>query len=469
MKSRPQKKRQRQAGFSLVELVIAMLIAIEILIGAAIAFDVHNRIARVQLQVTDMQQSLRVAQYDIARMLREAGRGGLPPDLAPAAVFDPSPPANETVQLQGIGIEVRDNVTGNDRYIARGDNTSPLALDDTDILTVRGCFSSSMYVTNVDSFTIDPSNSNQATLLISARDDPSATQIHQPLGSLMDAINAYPADAAVKGKLVMVSPEGRSTWGVADIVGVSTTGTASDPSTATLTLKLDTLSPLNPGTAGVRPFPDHFASLLACSLEEYRFYVRKDYEIPGDPASGLRPRLTEARFEPGTELPYLGDTANFKVDLADNIIDLQVALGIDTPYSSACGSGCSPGTGYFQYDDNAVGPDDELYEAPPTGDRAHDDWLYNDTGDVPADTFYVSDAADLPAKLYFVRITTVARTARADPTYSAANFSNDASGGADWIEDHNYNAAPTNAFFKAGDALKHRHRVLTTVVYPRNL
>ena len=81
MHSRPSPS--RQSGFSLIELLIGMVIAIEILIAALTIFDVHNRMARVQMQVTDMQQSLRVAQYDMVRTTRMAGarRPARGPDL----------------------------------------------------------------------------------------------------------------------------------------------------------------------------------------------------------------------------------------------------------------------------------------------------------------------------------------------------------------------------------------------------
>ncbi|MEO7973939.1 MAG: prepilin-type N-terminal cleavage/methylation domain-containing protein, partial [Thermoanaerobaculia bacterium] len=76
MSATPQR---RQSGFSLIELLIGMVIAIEILVAALTIFDVHNRMARVQLQITEMQQSVRVAQYDMVRATRLTGRGGLPP------------------------------------------------------------------------------------------------------------------------------------------------------------------------------------------------------------------------------------------------------------------------------------------------------------------------------------------------------------------------------------------------------
>jgi Tfp pilus assembly protein PilW len=109
---------RRERGFSLIELLVSMFIAIQIVIAAAIAFDVHNRMAQVQTQITDLQQSLRVAQYDIVRLVRSAGRGGLPMDLDPDAVYDP---AATIPELRGRAIEVRNNVTGDERHIAAGD------------------------------------------------------------------------------------------------------------------------------------------------------------------------------------------------------------------------------------------------------------------------------------------------------------------------------------------------------------
>ncbi len=131
----PNPPTSRQSGFSLIELLIGMLIAIEILVAALTVFDVHSRMARVQMQITDMQQSLRVAQYDMVRTTRMAGRGGLQPNFSVDNVTLTVP------WLRGDAVEVRDNVaTGDDQDVAIGTD-EPKALAGTDILTVRGCIS----------------------------------------------------------------------------------------------------------------------------------------------------------------------------------------------------------------------------------------------------------------------------------------------------------------------------------------
>jgi hypothetical protein len=54
-----------------------------------------------------------------------------------------------------MAIEVRNNVTGDDRHIARGNNDSPQAIAGTDILTVRGCISGTAYQVDPSTFNWD--------------------------------------------------------------------------------------------------------------------------------------------------------------------------------------------------------------------------------------------------------------------------------------------------------------------------
>jgi type II secretory pathway pseudopilin PulG len=458
--------RRHERGFSLIELVVSMFIAVQILIAAAIAFDVHNRMARVQTQITDLQQSLRVAQYGIVRTVRSAGRGSLPMDLDPDAIYDPT----DTVPfLRGLAVEVRNNVTDDDRYIARGDNTSPQALDGTDILTVRGCLGGSIYQIDPSTFDWDPDDNDIADVATLDIERTSLAGILQPLGPLMDEINAYADDAPIKGRMVLTSPESLQNYGIANISSAAITGAASDPDTVTLTLRLDTNSPLNPVdlSTGVRTFPDFMTVALGCFVEEYRFYIRT---LPGDVITPLRPRLSRARFEPGTETAYQNDTSNWTLDLSDGIFDLQVALGLDSDYTLNYDA-TLPGS--FNDDDDDIGVDDTIYEAAAQSDaedRTRDDWLHNDPADRPADAQYMTHAFGTNAgqlvQVYFVRITTVGRTLRPDRGYAAPDFDTRTDG--DWVEDHDYDSGAALQW-KSGDALKFRRRSLTTIVEMRNI
>jgi hypothetical protein len=143
---------------------------------------------------------------------------------------------------------------------------------------------------------------------------------------------------------------------------------------------------------------------------------------------------------PGTEnaLPGVGGADNLREDIADNIIDLQVALGMD------------------RNSDAAVAVD-----AVPT---AADEWLYNHSGDDPANpAWLVRPAAGLPGlvlsrQLHYARLTLLARSARRDPKYQAPLLAR--------IESHPY---PTTHEANTREGRMFRRRILSTWVDLRNL
>lgn len=422
----------RQSGFSLIELLIGMVIAIEILVAAFTIFDVHNRMARVQIQVTDLQQSLRVAQYDMVRTTRMAGRGGL------ASTFRVDPDDISVPWLRGLAVEVRDNVAdGGDNEVALGVNEA-LAIPGTDILTVRGCLSGQL-------FQMDPSNPGDysATALTVRKLLPSGRE--QDLDQLLEASFA--------GPLLLQSAISRGTFAVAEVTAVG-----GDANAVTFTITFASELP-QPNPLVVAPAAD-FVPGFVCGLEEYRYYVR---ETLGDDLSPVKPRLARARMIPGTELPYDEDDANLTLDLADDIFDLQVALGFDTDYDSA-----GSATGSFDDDPNTTGVDDLFYEGATDAARGSDDWFGNSSADVATDIEYRVNGAipARPVRLYYVRITTLGRTARPDPKYKAPDF--DPVAGEDFIENHDYDDSPS-IDFKSYENRAYRHRILRTVVDLRNI
>jgi len=474
MRTEPRSLSRGQRGFSIVELAVSLFIAAQILIAAAIAFDVHNKVARAQTQIADLQQSLRVAQYDMVRLVRSAGRGGIPMDLDPSRIFD----ASTTIPAyKSLAVEVRNNVTGDDEQVARGLAGTPLAVEGTDILTVRGCLSGSVF--QIDPSTIDwdydasgnPDASGTGITLTIPRT--SVAGLLQQLGGLVDEIQAYGA-AAIKGRLALVSPESLQNYGVGNITSLAVSGGDDDPDSISVILDFDTDSTLNPidAASGARAFPTFMSASLVCMLEEYRYYVRA---LPGDAIVAKRPRLTRARFEPGTETPYLNDDSNLTVDIADGVFDLQVALGLDTDYTVAGYDATVPGC--FIDDTDNIGDDDVIFEADqtdPSQNATQDDWLYNAPGDVATDARYTThtfndgdtDNTSVPVQTYFVRITTVARTSRPDPGYGAPAIDTRTDG--EWVEDHNL-ASDASKEWITGDALRHRRRLLTTIVEMRNI
>ena len=98
---------------------------------------------------------------------------------------------------------------------------------------------------------------------------------------------------------------------------------------------------LGPGLEPVLPTGLNTAVYVGL-LEEYRFYVRqpdgRPMCLPGDdPIPASPPKLSMARMFPGTETPYLDMLSNLAVDLADNILDMQLGLAFDTTLGPAAG------------------------------------------------------------------------------------------------------------------------------------
>ncbi len=263
--------------------------------------------------------------------------------------------------LRGLAVEARDNVLdGGDNEVALG-TADPVALPGTDILTVRGCLSGLLFQMDADeSGRFQPDEPRRPA-------QPPQWPLAGSLGARRAGLLRPDAPAELDQPRPVRGRRGGERRG--NVVG----GIVQD---VTLTITFtSTLSPPNPLV--VAP-PAGFVPGFACALEEYRYYVRQNFETPGDNTTPLKPRLARARMIPGTELPHDGDVANLSLDLADDIFDLQVALGFDTDYDSA-----GSGVGSFDDDADALGVDDVFYEGADDDARATDDWLGNSSADDP--------------------------------------------------------------------------------------
>ena len=427
----------RQRGFTLIEVVVATLITVEVILAALALFDFHNRLARVQGQVTDMQQSLRVAQYEMVKLTREAGRGGLPAVLH----------AGKVNQAYGA-VGVRNNVTSSADAIALGFSNSPKAVDGTDILIVRGAFT-------LPIFTLDPSGPGRFVLTGGTGTPATATagsvivcaltptNIAQDITPLIAAVSAANSAAQVE-PLILVGSRSDVDFAVVELNPASSVVNANQPTCPAsasfpngIRIAFNITGDANASafqqlgavttTTGLPPLMSAGATLGV--LEEYRYYIRKDTTLNalGDPVM----HLSRARMYPGTETPYYNDPTNLQVDVADNLLDLQVALGVDLNGDGLITEG---GTGV---------PPSKL---PPT---TTDEWIYNIAGDP---TFPVA------SPLLEVRINTIATTGKPDPAYQGPKLTQ--------VEDHAYVATD---FPNTFHGRCYRHRLLTTVVGLRNL
>ena len=268
----------RAAGFTLLELLVSLAVTAVLILGVLATFDFSSRMNRVQMNVADMQQSLRIAQNEVVKLSRMTGRGSLPVNTA---------------------IQVTNNVAAGTKLVPTEATT--LIMEGTDVLRLRGVFTSALYqieFMNAAMWTAPDADGNGSVVV-----RPLAAGVPQDLPALLAA-------AKEDESLLLVSPF--DTYAVAKVDDAAMDGAdlrinfKRHPNEAALA---------GPLLAGM-PAVAHIGI-----LEEYAFYVRQNGG--GDTS----PSLTKARMEPGSNLPYEGNLSNATLDLADNILDLQAVLG----------------------------------------------------------------------------------------------------------------------------------------------
>lgn len=405
-----------QAGFTLVELLMTLLVLALLTLGLLGLFDLNNRVARVQMNVTDMQQSLRAAQYDMVHIARMAGRGPVPAMLAPNAGLG----YGGKRLPNGIAV----SITPVNSLMKMGGCDCAKVVKGTDILTVRGVFSTPVY--QVRNATLTLTGGPPATEGSIVIEPVTPSGIPQNLDPLKTAINEV---AMTPEALLLISPQDDSVYAVVELATGSTIN-ADGSLTARFKISGGTYTtPYNQISPDGRFSPDLMRAAYVGILEEYRYYIREDWSGTEN-ASDFSPKLSRARFFPGTDVKWgnPGNTDDLAEDIADNVFDLQVALGIDVS-----------GNGVIE--ENA--------------DLTKDEWLYNAAGDNN------DPAAWAAGKLLYVRINTAARSDRRDPKYQAPLLTT--------LEDRSYTAASGDWNLNANEERMYRRDLLQTVVDLRNL
>ncbi len=411
----------RQRGFTLIEVTVSLTVTIIVLLGVLALFDFSNKLSRVQTNISDMQQSLRVAQNDAVRLIRMAGIGDLPQGNLP----------------DGTAVAVQNNVADGTHV---GPADSPEVFPNSDVLTVRGIFSSPIYQIDKDDATalvLSPAAGAPTTGKIHVKSTTTETHFPQDLSALKEAIDKQRPEA-----LLLVSPINPGPWAVVELDPGNSD--ISNPADIVVAFKMtggNTTDYLkfssSPGT-----YPTDLTTVISVGLlEEYRFYVRREYAISGDKSSALTPKLSRARVYPGTQKPWDDSAENWHADIADNIFDFQVALGLDTNAKDPASGACAEGT---------VASDEINCDVYESADGENDDWMYN--GEKNTDP-----ALFLNSRLYYVRISTLARTDRRDHDYEAPALTR--------VEDNSYDGSP----FNTTNERMYRRRLLRTVIDMRNL
>ncbi len=401
---------RRASGFSLVELIVGLAVTSMLLLAVMGVFDAGSKVARVETQVSDLQQSLRTSHRQITRIVNMAGRGGLPLSLPNIPVYQ-----GPALALRNAAGEGTDN-----GEIAVGFADSPKAEKGSDILIARGVFSTPVYQIETlaadfvlrdtaDNVTTDPTLATHGTVVVRST---TTTGVSQDLTPLDEAI-----DEGIPEALVMLSPMDERLAGVVELNPALSSPSTDTPGQVTLAFKVrgglthPEYADLYNSGAGDPTLPVGLNSISNIGiLEEYRFYVQE----PPTPLPGLpmpAPKLAMARMFPGTETPYLGTLANAGVELADNVLDMQIGLAFDSTFAD-------PGAplGTDRNGDGVTDEDDmEIYESV---DGENDDWLFNTIDDDPAVAPWNGLATPQP-ELFFVRLSLLARTGSRERNYQA--------------------------------------------------
>ena len=379
----------RAAGFSLIEMLVAMVVVAIFLLGILQVFDAGSQVARVETQLSDLQQSLRASHRHITRFVRMAGRGGLALSLPGQPVWDGPAISVRNSAGPGGGHPFRD--------IAYAYTDSPKVVDDTDVLTVRGGFTTPVYqidITSLSSFTLFDEGVPTDNLALAdegvAVISDLTNGIPQDLGPLRNALLAGEPEA-----LILVSPMDERIVGVVEF---DPSRSSDGGNTFSVGFKIQNLTypeysnlyDSGPGPDPVLPTGLGSAVYLGI-LEEYRYYVR-------DPMTGSPPKLSLARLFPGTEIAYKDDVSNLAIDLADNVLDMQVAMAFDSNQGIAWTD--RNGGGDIDEDDKVI------YESP---NGQNDDFLFNTAQDDRTVAPWNGTTTPQPA-LYYLRLNLLARS-----------------------------------------------------------
>ncbi len=439
----------RQAGFSLMELVMAMLVLMVVTMAGLTLVDTGQKVTHSQTGIAELQNNQRVAQQELVSMLAMAGLGGLPEGI------DPDLGGDDTTGVfpDGLALAVTNNV-GEDTHV--GDASTPVVVEGSDVLTLRGVFTTpALYLEPQQSLTLD--GEGRVSIVISTSVDVGVNQdleaLRRELVIATDTEDPRPEAFILRDRynpgafaVLELDPSTTQVGDTGDstlTVGLILSSDSSQQHYANEYGRMILGTTLLQGSGGSQvTLPDDTEVQLPRMigsiglLEEYRFYVREEWEISGDDDTRLTPVLSRMRFYPGTGVAH----PEGSIDISDDVVDLQLALGVDMPpLDGRIADGFDADGLAVDWDEDEIlfnHPDDDTGLNPPPGTR---DW------------------AVLDAKVAFARVTTVVQAARPDRGYEGLRLGE--------LEDRDH----TESVFNQSDNLKVRKRRLRTHVELRNL
>lgn len=500
--SAPFRKAASRKAFSLMETLISFAMLVILLLAVLVIFERSARIGRDQADVAAIQQSSRIAHSELIRHIRMAGAGGLP--LTWKYLPKPATPSGDaTIKWDspgafptGFAVSLRTGVT-TEQFELPSDTAggNHIVVPGSDVLTLRGAFTLPVYyyhpavqsgtwgtapATKIDERKLEIPNRMGSDFRTSIKPlvdhlNKARDNNQEVLFLVRDLMNpdAY-------GVLKWASGSGDNRLSVEDCamnsqisgtqdgfqVGCIQVAVEFDPAQRYAMLGLGSSLAPNAGSptfamasspTGSVTFPHQFGSISV--LQEYRYYVRAEFEIPGDNTSRMSPILTRTEFFPSLqETPEREDFIE-TIDVVDNVIDLQVAAGIDQDWSIT-----APEHGIVT----------EFIVEGATDQRDQDEILFNHTNDMGEPPLGLTRFDGMgftnyvrwfhpKLDVYFLRITTISQSQRPEREYVGAGLGQ--------IEDCDRSVGFTvdGQNVNYNDDRKYRRRILQSVAELRNL
>jgi type IV pilus assembly protein PilW len=132
-----------QRGFTLIELMIALLIGVFLMAGVIQIFLSAKQAYRLQENLSRLQENGRFAMDILTKDIRMAGYAGCLSNISPVSIIDPKNPNPNPAVIPAIstGVAGGDNVTNNWNSIACGTSPANQCVANTDVISFQSATS----------------------------------------------------------------------------------------------------------------------------------------------------------------------------------------------------------------------------------------------------------------------------------------------------------------------------------------
>jgi prepilin-type N-terminal cleavage/methylation domain-containing protein len=471
-------------GFSLIELLVSLVVVSIFFLGILAIFDRSAKMNKVETGVSDVQQNVRYASYQIVREFRQARVGNLSYAKAVIPLYNNAAPSQTIPSVSGANHPVRPG---------------------TDAVEIRGVINSALFALDPGDFAGSPLQPSNQTILIPAitnagyYNNPAANPCYSKDGSGVCQqngpnwfsdflINLHAIDSTIDPSggcvggcaagttyiLPVVVDDSQGNYDVGNLVSVSlnsTTPTTAQAMTLTVNFAVSSVGAYNAGASPVALTTPARVGVV----DDFLYFVHDGAEGagPGEPNPAIDPTQSHPFLAAARSYVPLNATSPFTpvYDLqgvAEDIEDFQVAYGIDaykgTTLPLASGTAAS-GPDFIVYpteytDANGiVQPDgDEWFPNAGADKIMVQGTLYDQTstlvGSYPL-MFQYTPAGGVPQPLLrALKIAIVAKSNTADPKYQGA--------GALGIKAMDSTAAPVST------TLAYHRRVVNLAITLRN-